>query len=216
MKTINVKTAKMQSNDNPAVLRKVSVNQTFSPCRENRASNRLSIRGYEIREWLEYLTSSKGLYFMDIQANSYSMHYSDHDSEKLMALDCQEGLKEPEEILEAMLFDLSLFPDEPILVFDSDKVEKQLRNLAATYYEHARTIDAVMDRLVNIDLKKVFESGMYRDSRVQEISIDGIYQALYAGTSRTFSKEQESYGAYLIFIAIQSIFYQMTGKRVMA
>src|SRR5665213_195729 len=148
MKTINVKTTKKQANNNMlAVMKKVSVNPSLTSFK-NRTM--LSIRGYEIREWLEYLTGSKGIYFMEIpiKENSYSLHYSDHASTKLMSLDCHEE-DTGKESLEALLFDLSLFPDEPILTFDSDTTEKQLRNLSNVYYEHARTIDAVIERLVN-------------------------------------------------------------------
>ena len=199
MKTAHVSTSKRQANNNVlATLKKVSVNPAMSPFKgfTKKPENRLSIRGYELKEWLQHLTGSTGVYFLDMGTDqgNYSMHFRHHASGKVMELDCQEELKESEdrskEFLEAMLFDLSLFPEEPILVLNSDAVETTLRNLAATYYERAKEIDCIIGRLVNVDMKKLFESGIYSDSRVKEFSIDSIYQALYPGTSRLLKKSK--------------------------
>lgn len=226
MKTnANVSTTKRQTSNELATLRKVSVNPAMLHLMDMRKQpeNGLIIQGYTMREWLEHLTDCNGLYFLDLSnmdRNNYSLHYKHHVSGKLMELDCQETFKEAadlkKETLEAMLFDLSLFPGEPILTFDSDKTQSILRNLSAIYTEHRREVECIIGRLVNIDLKKVFETGIYQDSRIREISVDGIYHALYSGTSRTFIKEQASYGMYLIFAAVRSIFYQVIGKKVLA
>jgi len=198
-------------------LRKISVNPALNPLKgfKKKLENKLSIQGYDLREWLDSLTNSNGIYFLDMpDAGTYSLHYRDHLTAKLMELDYPEEIKEVEDVrkefLESMLFDLSLFPDDPILVFDNETVEKKLRDLAAIYYEHASAIDYIIGRLVNTDVKEVFQS-TYKDSRVKEISIGGIYHALYPGTSISFSKAQGSNGIYLIFLAIQSVFYQITG-----
>jgi hypothetical protein len=224
MKTnANVSSSQMQNTTE--TMRKVNVNPAMLPEKgiAKKPKNSLSIQGYALREWLEHLTGSNGLYFLDISntgMNSYSLHFKHHASGKLMELDCQEGLNKAEdpkkEFLEALLFDLSLFPDEPILAFDSDQTENALRNLSAIYCEFTKSVENIIGRLVNVDLKKVFESGIYTDPRIKEISVDGIYHGLNPGSSRTFAKEQSSYGQYLIFLAIQSIFYQITGKKVQA
>ena len=137
-----------------------------------------------------------------------------------MELDCQEqieGSEDPrKEVLSALLFDLALFPNEPILCFDATAVEQQLKNLAAIYYEHVKEIDCIIGRLVNLDMKKLFQTGVYMDSRIKDFTIDGVYRVFNTGTSRSFSKEQASYGLYLIFLAVQSVFYQILGRKVMA
>jgi len=222
MKTANVKASQMHTDT--ATLKKVSVNLKMFPSKDTsrKPQSQLSIQGYELRKWLDHLNGSSGVYFLDMamDRNNYSLHFKHHATSKLMELDCQEGLGEShdakKELLQALLFDLSLFPDEPVLAFDSDLMETTLRNLSAIYPEHRPEIECAIGRLVNIDLKKVFETGIYHDSRIREISVDGIYHVLYPGSCRTFTKEQSSYGAYLIYIALQSIFYQVLGKEVQA
>lgn len=224
MKTNANVSAKMQGNthNSLAVLKKVSVNPELHPAMviSKKPASKLSIRGYQLRQWLEHLNGSQGLYFLDIAKdnNKYSLHFKDHPSSKLMELEYNEpkaGEETKKEWLEALLFDLALFPDTPILTMDSNHVEGILVEMALIYFEHAKAIDNVISRLVNVDVKQVIEMGIYQDSRIKELSVDGIYHALYPGTSRSF-KEQASYGLYLIYIAMESIFYQVLGKRTMA
>lgn len=219
MKTASVLT-KRQSINMAATMKKVSVNPELHPNKviSKRPANQLNIQGYEFREWLEHLNSSTGLYYLDLNQNAYSMHYKHYQSGKLMTLDSPEDFNISEdpkkEYLESLLFDLSLFPEEPVLTFNSDLAEKELRNLSAIYYEQAKEIDCIISRLVNIDLKKIFDLGIYSDSRVQELSIDGIYHSIYPGSSISFKKSNASYGLYLVVTAMQSVFYQVTGKKV--
>lgn len=223
MKTNANVTTKKQAINEPATLKKVSVNSARSPFKDStrKPENRLNIQGYELRQWLEHMNGSVGAYFLDMEIgqNGYSLHFKHNNSGKLMEMEYLIQSREPDDprkdFLEALIFDLSLFADEPILVLDSDLVENMLKNLGAIYYEHSLTIDNIIARLVNMDLKTIFGTGIYQDSRIKDISIDGIYQVLYPGTSRHF-KEQASYGIYLIYLAMENVFYQIIGKRTMA
>ncbi|HTA81467.1 MAG TPA: hypothetical protein VK783_00905 [Bacteroidia bacterium] len=196
---------------NPVVLKKVSVNPERHPDRviTRKSAGKLSIKGYELRQWLEHLGSSEGVYFLDSNYDKHSLHYKHHGSGQLMELEQERS--NDKEYLEALLFDLSLFPEAPILAFDATKVANELCTMGAIYYEHAKEIDTVVGRLVELDMKSLFGKGVYYEPRINELTIDGIYQVFFSGTSRSF-KEQGSYAMYLIYQAIQSIFYQVIGK----
>jgi len=183
----------------------------------------LTIHGYKLRNWLDSLQDSDGIYYLDLDAagfKQYSMHYCDHVNKKVMELDYHAEPKDIEderkEFLEALLFDLCLFPNERILVFNRVQTEECLRNLAAIYYEHIQAVNSIISRLTSIDMLQVFKGGIYQDTGIKEFTIDGIYRNLYPGTSRTFAKAQGSYGMHLIILAVKSIIYQIAGKKMVA
>lgn len=208
MKTANVLTAKKQAlnNNAPAILKKVSINQTMSPLRRTKAEGGISIQGYELKQWLEHLSGPEGVYFLDGDHGKHSLHFKHHGTGQLMELEQQ--VADDREYLKALLFDLSLFPEAPILAFDASMVANELYAMAAIYYEHAKEIDKVVGRMVELDMKSLFAKGIYHEPRVNCLSIDGIYQAFFPGTSRSF-KEQGSYAMHLVYLAIQNIFNQV-------
>lgn len=214
MKTnATVSASKMLTTVQPSVLKKVTVNDALSHFRKQESQRILSIRGYELRQWLEYLGNSEGVYLMDSNRGKYSLHFKHRGSGQLMEL--EQERPDDKEYLEALLFDLSLFPETPILAFDATRVANELYAMGAIYYEHAKEIDKIVGRLVEMDMKSIFSNGIFHEPRIKELSIDGIYQVFFPGTSRCF-KEQGSYAMYLIYQAIQSIFYQMVGKSVIS
>lgn len=218
MQTVKVVTHKGHENLNNNFPALMSLKET-----KMKSSEQLSIHGYKLSNWLDSLKDSNGIYYLDIDVaglTQYSMHYCDHFNDKVMELDyhsepldCEDARKD---FLDALIFDLSLFPDEPILVFNRVKIEECLRNLSTIYYEHAGSVNSIIHRMITVDMQEVFKSDMYHEPGIREFTIDGIYLALYPGTSRTFAKAQGSYGMHLIILAVQSIFYQITGKKMAA
>ncbi len=183
----------------------------------------LTIHGYKLRNWLDSLKDSNGIYYLDLDVagfQQYSMHYCDHVNEKVLELDyCAEPkdvVDERKEFLESLIFDLSLFPNEPILVFNRVEIEACLNKLSAIYYENTAAVDAIISRMTSLDMQEVFKGGIYHDSEIKVFTVDAIYHSLYPGTSRTFAKAQGSYGMHLIILAVQSILYQIAGKKMAA
>lgn len=202
-----------------SVLRKASINPELNPTKiiSKKPASMLSIQGYELKQWLQHLNSSDGVYFIDSNGHGqYSLHFKHHGTGQLMELEppkredisALDGLK-------ALLFDLSLFPDAPILAFNADLLEIELKVSESLYHEHTQEIEIIIGRMVNVDMKSLFKNGIYHEPRVKQFTIDDIYQAFFPGTSRSF-KEQGSYGMYLIFLAVQNIFYQIIGNRITA
>ncbi len=218
MQTVKVKTNKGTEN----AINNFPVMKTLKEAKK-KSPEQLTIHGYKLRNWLDSLQDSNGIYYLDIDIaglKQYSMHYCDHANKKVLEFDYHAEPKDIEderkEFLEALMFDLSLFPDEPILVFNRMEIEEFLLNLSAIYYENATAVNSIISRLTSIDMLQVFKGGIYQDTGIKEFTIDGIYRNLYPGTSRTFAKAQGSYGMHLIILAVKSIIYQIAGMKMVA
>jgi hypothetical protein len=185
-----------------------------------KSQEQLSIHGYKLQKWLDSLKNSDGVYYLDLDLKGlkhYSMHFCHHIYNEVMELDYSAAPKPhcdaKKEFLLALLFDLSLFPDEPILVFDREKTEECLRSLAKIYYEHAFEITSIIYRLTKVDVLEVFKGETYHDPAIKDFTLSGIYHSLYPGTSITFPKIHGSYEMHLIIIAVKSTFYQLIGRK---
>jgi Domain of unknown function(DUF2779) len=219
---IDAKQRQVKSKENFPALMTLPENPARNSSNKVQTKNRdqLSIHGYKLQNWLDSLKKSDGIYYLDLDVDGlkhYSMHFCHHTYNEVMELDYYAELKEFEdprkEFLEALIFDLSLFPDEPILVFDRLKVGECLWNLAAIYYEHKDAISAIIIRITNMDMLKVFKSEVYNDPRIENFTLEGIYNSLYPGTSISFPKAQGSYKMHLIILAVKSTLYQIIGKK---
>ena len=218
MQTVTVKTKKGEEN----AVNNFPVIKTLKEAKK-KSSEQLTIHGYKLSNWLDSLKDSNGIYYLDMDLTGlqqYSMHYCDNTHDKIMELDyCVEPkgvVDERKEFLESLIFDLSLFPNEPILVFNRVEIEACLNKLSAIYYENTTAVDAIISRMTSLDMQEVFKGGIYHDSEIKEFTVDAIYHSLYPGTSRTFAKAQGSYGMHLIILAVQSILYQIVGKKMAA
>ncbi len=224
MQTVTTDTTLRQenSNGNFPVMMTLPENpaKKLSNKARKQSPQQLSIHGYKLQKWLDSLRSSDGIYYLDFDVegiNHYSMHFNHHVLNEVMELDyCTKQKKDGDarkEFLEALIFDLSLFPDEPIMVFDRKKAEECLRSLAKIYYEHAYEITSILYRLNKVDVLEVFKGETYHDPAIKDFTISGIYHSLYPGTSITFPKTQGSYEMHLIIIAVKSTFYQLIGRK---
>jgi hypothetical protein len=189
-----------------------------------RAGSTLSIDGNAFGNWLKMVNAKDGIFFLDLEIPQagpileYALNYKDKDSGRLLRLkyayDPQSYEECEKRFIQTLLFDLILFQaDEPIVVFDKEVTEKFLLEVSVRYFEFGDRIDAIIARLV--DMKQVFAQGMYVDSRIEELSINGIYHALNPGSSVNMAT-QGSYALYLIYMALQSIFHQLHGLKIAA
>ena len=187
---------------------------------QKKSPEQLCIHGYKLQKWLDSLKNSDGIYYLDFDVdrlNHYSVHFCHHIINEVMELDYCSAPKPygdaKKEFLEALIFDLELFSDEPILVFDRVKTEECLRSLAKKYYEHAYAIASIIGRLTKVDMLEVFSGETYHEPAIKDFSLSGIYQSLYPGTCVPFPRAQGSYEMHLIILAIKSTLYQIIGRK---
>jgi hypothetical protein len=183
----------------------------------------LTIKNNALGKWIDSINKAPGAFFLHLDALSglscYSIHYKCHMTGKLMVMEYKESPEETEDqkkaYMDALLFDLELFQgDEPIVVFDKDQFELQMQKQFPIMYEHTDAIDQLMERVY--DLKEIFETRMYYDTLFKEATIREIYRVLYGHGHKEKMQIPDSLAMYQIFEALQSIYYQVTGLRVIA
>ena len=223
MQTVTIDTSLRQENSkgNLPVLMTLPENPARKSSSRAHKQNpaQLSIHGYKLQKWLDSLKNSEGIYYLDfdVDLNHYSMHFCHHVLNEVMELDyCAEPKSYRDArkgFLMALIFDLELFPDEPILVFDRRKVEESLRSLAKRYYEHAYAVYSIIDRLTKVDMLEVFRGETYHEPAIKDFTLSGIYHSLYPGTVITFPKSQGSFEMHLIILAVKNTLYQIIGRK---
>ena len=176
----------------------------------------LSIKCRSIQDWINEVDNSNGIYFLDMPSlEKYSLHYKDIETGKLMAMEIPEGIISSNELdkglLESLILDLTLFQGaEAIVVWNKEAVSNDLKKLAAAYTEHAKEIEAIIERL--IDMECVFAEKWYDDSRFDSHIMKSIYAVLFPKGV----KISASYSMYQMFTALHCILFQVSALKMAA
>jgi len=183
---------------------------------QKKKDDKLSIKCRSLQDWINEVDNSNGIYFLDMPSlEKYSLHYKDNETGKLMALEIPEDIissDEPDKgLLESLILDLTLFQgEESIVVWNKEAVSNDLKKLAAAYTEHAKEIEAILERLV--DMEHVFAEKWYDDSRFDSHVVKSIYAVLFPKGE----KISASYSMYQMFTALQCILLQVSALKMAA
>ncbi len=178
--------------------------------------DRLSIKCRSLQDWINSVDNSNGIYFLDMPAlEKYSLHYKDNETGKIMTMHIPEGIlsnDEPDKrLLESLILDLALFQGaESIVVWNKVAVSKDLEKLGAAYTEHAKEIEAIINRLV--DMEHVFSEKWYDDSRFDSHVMKSIYAVLFPKGVKITA----SYSMYQMFTALHCILFQVSALKMVA
>jgi hypothetical protein len=184
--------------------------------KEREKEERLIIKYGSLEEWIGSLNKSNGVYFLDLASlEKYSLHYKDNETGKLMTMNIREGIlsnDEPDKcLLESLILDLTLFQGaEPIVVWNKEAVSTDLNKLAKAYTEHAKEINALIERF--IDMEHVFAEKWYDDSRFDSNTMKAIYKTLFPEGI----KASTSYSMYQMFTALHCILFQVSAVKMAA
>lgn len=187
------------------------------------SNERLTIRNNALGEWINRLNKATGVFYLHIDAASpskgYSLHYKCHLTGKLLEMGFESNKIEAEvpkkAYIEALLLDLGIFQgNEPIVVFDKKRLKNILQEQFPIIYQHTDALDSILGRVH--DLKEVFDSEVYYDTLFRETSVKEIHRVLYTRNSNAGMGISESLAMHQVFEAIQSIYFQVTGLKVVA
>ncbi len=176
----------------------------------------LSIKCRSIQDWIKEVDNLNGIYFLDMPSlEKYSLHFKDNETGKLMAMEIPKGIisnDEPDKgLLESLIFDLTLFQGtESIVVWNKEAVSNDLKKLAVAYAEYAKEIEAILDRLM--DMEHVFAEKWYDDSRFDSHVMKSIYAVLFPKGV----KSSPSHSMYKMFTALHCILFQVSALKMAA
>lgn len=183
----------------------------------------LTIKHHTLGKWIDSINKTNGVFFLHLDTLSepkhYSIHYKCHKTGKMLEMVFKKSSRaysdSKKSLFDALLLDLDLFEgNEPIVVFNKNVFENHLQELFPILYAQTDALDSILGRM--IDLKEVFDTRMYYDTLFREASVKEIHRVLYGHSQKETIKIPDSLAMYQIFDALQSIYFQVTGLRVIA